>query len=865
MSFLSPDTKHHNKFAALDAKTTRRVNTFGQVAVKFHQNPTSLRHWFEDAEQRTAHEAAKKLKQANRLRREKSKLPAPRLHIAIHIVGSRGDVQPFIPIAKLLQEAPHRHRVRICTHPAFKEFVESNGLEFFSINGDPEALMAYMVKNPGLLPSKESVKAGDIGKRRKEMAEIIEGTWRSCIEAGDGTGEKITAIDVDQHQELFLADVIIANPPSMGHIHCAEKLGIPLHIVFTMPWSPTKAFHHPLAAMEYGDIDKPVANYFSFAVMELLTWQGLGDLINKFRVQTLKLDAISPMWGFQLLQRLRVPHSYLWSQSLIARPPDWPPHLSVTGFSFLDQGSTYTPPEDLAAFLQKGPTPVYIGFGSIVVDDPKKLTELILEAVRLAGVRAIVSKGWGGIGGGEVPDSVYLIGNCPHDWLFQRVSCVVHHGGAGTTAAGIALGVPTVVVPFFGDQPFWGQMIARAGAGPKPVPFKQMTAESLAASIKFALRDEVKIAVQEMAAQIAKEDGAAATVEAFEQNLDIDKMRCHVCPERLAVWRDKKTGAHLCSLAACVLVKDGSIHPRHLRLLRHRRWYVHEGAEGPLVGAVAAVAGFAATLGTNTTDFSDRLRRPDKSESGRPTATAKSSESHESDVQPKPDTPSSGQLENMAQRMAKKRFEDDLNDNLRKPPGGQSMLFVKLRSQNCAKNSKQGRARQITSAAAQYTVDVSRTSLRAPVAFFYNVANGFRNFPSYTITNEPHRRRDEITGIGSGLGVAGKEFVFGLGEGVGSIVWHPYIGAKREGPLGAVRGVGRGLGGLWCHVMAACWGLPGYTLKGIEREINKHRLTSLQAEIYLIRLRQSLVDFDSATPEDKARVVEGWKTLQHQR
>lgn len=132
----------------------------------------------------------------------------------------------------------------------------------------------------------------------------------------------------------------------------------------------------------------------------------------------------------------------------------------MTGFSFLKAGSNYTPPEDLAQFLAKGPPPVYIGFGSIVVKDPTALTKLIFEAVKLAKVRAIVSKGWGGVGAGEVPDDVYLIGNCPHDWLFQRVSCVVHHGGAGTTAAGIALGKPTVVVPFFGDQPFWGQVRA---------------------------------------------------------------------------------------------------------------------------------------------------------------------------------------------------------------------------------------------------------------------------------------------------------------------------------------------------------------------------------------------------------------------
>lgn len=154
----------------------------------------------------------------------------------------------------------------------------------------------------------------------------------------------------------------------------------------------------------------------------------------------------------------------------------------------------------------------------------------------------------------------------PHDWLFQRVSCVVHHGGAGTTAAGIALGKPTVVVPFFGDQPFWGQMIARAGAGPKPIPFKLMTPESLAASIKFALKDEVQVAVEKMAANIATEDGATDTVHALELNLKVDEMRCHVCPDRLAVWYDKQTGAHLSGMALCVLADRGLVQAHHLRL-----------------------------------------------------------------------------------------------------------------------------------------------------------------------------------------------------------------------------------------------------------------------------------------------------------
>lgn len=611
MPLIFDKKQRHGEYHDEKAQSTGRVNTFGQVAINFHKNTAHLRYWFNklqnDAAACRPAQSAKPRRGSTAIVDEfvsgKTNAPLkPKLNIAIHICGSRGDVQPFIPIAKLLQAPPHGHRVRICTHPAFKDFVvgcnialkntqkliqceqESNGIEFFSIGGDPEALMAYMVKNPGLLPNMQSIKAGDIGKRRKEMTEMIHGTWRSCIEAGDGMGERIPALNVDAPEDLFIADAIIANPPSMGHIHCAEKLGIPLHIVFTMPWSPTKAFHHPLAAMEYGEVEASMANYFSFGIMELLTWQGLGDIINKFRTQTLNLDAISPLWGHQLIPRLRVPYSYLWSQALIPRPADWGPHISVTGFSFLDAGSNYIPPQDLTDFLAEGPPPVYIGFGSIVVDDPVGLTKLIFDAVGLAKVRAIVSKGWGGVGAGEIPENVYLIGNCPHDWLFERVCCVVHHGGAGTTAAGIALGKPTVVVPFFGDQPFWGQvrscilkcisanvltcaqMIAKAGAGPVPVPFKQMTAQSLAESITFALQDSVKTAVRKMADSIAEEDGSGGAFRDFEEKLGLDQMRCHLCPERLAIWRDKQSGAHLSGFAAVTLAERKLLDPRHLRL-----------------------------------------------------------------------------------------------------------------------------------------------------------------------------------------------------------------------------------------------------------------------------------------------------------
>ncbi|KAL8837904.1 MAG: hypothetical protein Q9176_005380 [Flavoplaca citrina] len=150
----------------------------------------------------------------------------PNLNVVIHVVGSRGDVQPFVALGRTLKES-YGHRVRLATHRTFKSFVEDNGLEFFSIGGDPAELMAFMVKNPGLLPGKDSLKSGDVGKRRKGMYKIFLGWWSSCIELGDGTGSH------DPSARPFVADAIIANPPSFAHIHCAEKLGIPLHLMFT--------------------------------------------------------------------------------------------------------------------------------------------------------------------------------------------------------------------------------------------------------------------------------------------------------------------------------------------------------------------------------------------------------------------------------------------------------------------------------------------------------------------------------------------------------------------------------------------------------------------------------------------------------
>ena len=168
-------------------------------------------------------------------------IPTPRLNIVIQVVGSRGDVQPFVSLGLTLQK--FGHRIRVATHPTFQEFVEGQGLEFFSIGGDPAELMAYMVKNPGLMPKLDAFRQGEIQRRRRAMRNIMRACWRSCFETGNGMDDSDSPVPSghgdrprlarSREPQPFVADAIIANPPSFAHIHCAEKLGIPLHLVFT--------------------------------------------------------------------------------------------------------------------------------------------------------------------------------------------------------------------------------------------------------------------------------------------------------------------------------------------------------------------------------------------------------------------------------------------------------------------------------------------------------------------------------------------------------------------------------------------------------------------------------------------------------
>ncbi|RFU74933.1 glycosyltransferase family 28 [Trichoderma arundinaceum] len=816
---------------------------------------------------------------------EPGKEPPPRLNVVIQIVGSRGDVQPFVALGKVLKET-YGHRIRIATHGTFQTFVEENGLEFFSIGGDPAELMAFMVKHPGLMPGLDALKSGEISKRRRGVQEMMLGCWRSCIEAGDGLGpppephrrlepwDPSAGMPGDPNHEPFVADAIIANPPSFAHIHVAEKLGIPLHMMFTMPWSPTRAFPHPLANVQYSNADDVLTNYLTYTLVEMMTWQGLGDVINRFRESALDLAPLSLIWAPGLLARLKISYTYCWSPALIPKPNDWGSNIDVSGFFFLNLASSYIPEPDLAAFLEAGPPPVYIGFGSIVVDDPNAMTRLILDAIHLAGVRALVSKGWGGLGVDAVglPEGVFMLGNVPHDWLFERVSCVVHHGGAGTTAAGIKAGKPTIVVPFFGDQPFWGAMIARSKAGPDPIPHRALTAEKLAEAIKFCLQQQTQDQAQALGCKIREERGAEEGSRSFHNHLDTDSLRCSVAPSRAAAWRLKRTKLRISPLVAAVLVERGLLKYTDLKLYRPYEYNTEDQPPDPITAGACSLVTDISDIGMAIVDMPlDILKSPRKArESIRDSASQLSGD--ESDTGSKRnsvrersgvrtptgtspvgsvgDTPTVGQLAPTSS------LPTDLS-RTRSP----TAPTVDSRGSRSSSRRRALSAATTMEAAVGTSKNVGRivsTGVKSPMNFCLGLAKGFRNIPRL-YNDDTVRTIEKVTDFNSGVRVAGKEFGLGLYDGISGLVTLPMRGAQKEGAAGLIKGVGKGIGGLIAKPAAGFWGLPAYVMQGAYAELNKFLSRSVQNYIITSRVVQGERDMQNASEGEKADIINRWK------
>ncbi|KAH8662574.1 sterol glucosyltransferase [Xylariales sp. PMI_506] len=744
-----------------------------------------------------------------------------RLNIVIQVVGSRGDVQPFVALGHELQR--HGHRVRLATHDTFRDFVtqsspgaggKGGSLEFYPIGGDPAELMAYMVKNPGLIPNMKSLRAGDVQRKRSMIAGVLRGCWASCVEPDPVTGAP------------FVADAIIANPPSFAHVHCAQALGVPVHLMFTMPWTSTAAFPHPLANLGKVLKNPGIANYVSYAMVEWMTWQGLGDIINDWR-KTLDLEPVPLTEGPGLTETLDIPVTYCWSPSLVPKPLDWPKHIDVCGFFFRDPPQ-YIPTEELELFLRKGPPPIYIGFGSIVVDDPPELTRTVLKAIKTAGVRAVISKGWSDLGDEDdvESDQILYLGDCPHEWLFPRVAAVVHHGGAGTTACGLRYGRPTTIIPFFGDQPFWGKMVAASGAGPEPIPYRSLNSALLALAISYCLTDEAAQAARELSRRMQAESGVQRAVQSFHDNLPASTVNCDIIKGRPAVWRYHYKGKKplmLSGVAASVLADHLKIDLDKLKLYESNEINIENRRWDPITGTTSAAISTFSDMTTSTANIFVKPFQVSRSASIKSLTPASTSAASSSNI----DLPRSREPCAEGELSRSKSVNSDIG---MPPPHYPSHTdpeaVARDRQHERLKGATDGISNTANIAASMVLASASGVGgffksyskgmmIDIPVAF----AEGARAMPR--LCGEEAADYGTVRDWKSGFAVSARSLALGLPEGFADLVTKPYDGARKDGALGVVTGFGKGLLGFSTKTTAAAVGMVAYPSLGIYKSVRR--------------------------------------------
>ena len=249
-----------------------------------------------------------------------------------------------------------------------------------------------------------------------------------------------------------------------------------------------------------------------------MLWQNYRAADNKARREILQIAPLPFLGPFAAQHRQRQTILYGYSPLVVPPPPDWEDFIHVTGYWFPEPPGGWEPPADLVRFLESGPPPVYVGFGSMVNRKPEETTALVLQALARSGQRGVLSAGWGGLKREELPETVHMIDSVPFSWLFPQMAAVVHHGGAGTTSLGLWAGVPAVVTPFMGDQPFWGQRVYELGVGSRPIPRRRLTVDNLAEAIRCAVSDA---SMRERAAllgeRIRAENGLSRAVAVIEQ------------------------------------------------------------------------------------------------------------------------------------------------------------------------------------------------------------------------------------------------------------------------------------------------------------------------------------------------------------
>jgi sterol 3beta-glucosyltransferase len=329
--------------------------------------------------------------------------------------------------------------------------------------------------------------------------------------------EDLTTAFDDAFKACQGTDAILYSFMGASAYHIAEKLNVPSIFALVQPF--TRSRHVPsMIAPEL-----PLGgsyNMLTHRMGELLIWMMVSRMINRWRVESLGLSTLSWRGPFDQLYEEKMPYLYGYSPSVVPRPDDYPAWHHVSGYWFLDRDPSWSPPDTLVRFLEAGPKPISIGFGSMLGQDTEKLIDLAVRALQDSGQRAVLLGGWAVAGDLALPDSIFHIDAVPHDWLFPRMAAVVHHGGSGTTAAGLRAGVPSIVVPFFGDQPYWGRRVHALGVGPRPIQRKSLTVSKLAEAITMAVEDEgLRQNAAELGERIQAEDGVQSAVDFVSSTL----------------------------------------------------------------------------------------------------------------------------------------------------------------------------------------------------------------------------------------------------------------------------------------------------------------------------------------------------------
>ncbi|MFD7659489.1 glycosyltransferase [Actinosynnema sp. NPDC059797] len=410
--------------------------------------------------------------------------------------GTRGDVQPMLALAVALRRAGHG-ALLVAPHSAAAMAAE-HGVDFAGLDEGPNRLLDDPV-----------------------LRRAVDGGYR-------GLRGKVTAVRTARRIKPLMADVlrdlggiargvaadVVVHTPTLPAQHVAELLGVPAVLAALQPgWVPTRVFPCPMLPLPRLPKALNRATYLAVSAT-LRAYAGIAD---RWRVDQLGLSrrrgAHDPLHDEHGRDRLVL---QAFSPLIGAVAPDWPTAVRTTGFWYLPD-TPWAPPADLAEFLSAGPPPVYVGFGSMAGRDAARTGRIVVEAVRAAGVRAVLATGWGGIAPPSTTE-VHVIDQAPHQWLFPRTGAVVHHGGAGTTAAALAAGVPQVVCPFVADQPHWAHRAHAAGVAPPPLRQQRLTATALSEAITTAVHDEaLRRRARELGTDIRAEDGVTRAVTALEE------------------------------------------------------------------------------------------------------------------------------------------------------------------------------------------------------------------------------------------------------------------------------------------------------------------------------------------------------------